>query len=40
MELSADELLEQTNSFCQSEEWVWYLMTQFPEMEYSGPEMG
>lgn len=40
MELSADELLEQTIHSANLKDGVWYLMTQFPEMEYSGPEMG
>ena len=40
MELSADELLEQTIHPANLKDGVWYLMTQFPEMEYSGPEMG
>ena len=40
MELSADELLVQTIHSANLKDGVWYLMTQFPEMEYSGPEMG
>ena len=36
----ADELLEQTIHSANLKDGVWYLMTQFPEMEYSGPEMG
>ena len=37
---SAVELLEQTIHSANLKDGVWYLMTQFPEMEYSGPEMG
>ena len=40
MALSADELLKQTVNSANYANGVWHLLTEFPEMEYSGPEMG
>ena len=40
MALSADEILKQTIYSANYANGVWHLLTDFPEMEYSGPEMG
>lgn len=40
MALSSDELLKQTVHSANYANGVWHLLTEFPEMEYSGPEMG
>lgn len=40
MALSADEILKQTIHSANYTNGVWHLLTDFPEMEYSGPEMG
>lgn len=40
MALSSDELLKQTVHSANYANGVWHLLTEFPEMEYGGPEMG